>query len=85
MSKTKAIIRTNRKNKTSNIPKLEAGEVSETSVRDNDNITMRSGTGICKLPFNKMFRSSSETLESAVVIEMSPVEAWEVSEMSETQ
>ena len=80
VSKTKAIIRTNRKNGTSNIPKLETWEVSETSVRHNNKETMRSGTGTCKLPSNEMFRSSFETLESVVVVELSPVEAWEVSE-----
>ena len=50
---------------------VEAWEVSETSVRHNDKDTMRSGTGTCKLPFNKMFRSSFETLENAVVIMIS--------------
>ena len=41
VSKTKATIRTTRKNGTSNIPKLEAGEVTEPSVRDKDKNTIR--------------------------------------------
>ena len=98
VSKTKATMRTTKKNGTSNIPTLEAGssfntleskivvelstveawDVSGTPIRQNNKNTIKPKQVYIKLPSDNLFRSSSNTLESVVVVEMS-TEAGDIS------
>ena len=56
----------------------EAGDVSGTPIRQNNENTIKPKQVYIKLPSDNLFRSSSNTLESMVVVEMS-TEAGDIS------